>query len=54
MLTCPKCGLDIRLEDVWYTDTICCVHCCGGKEIADVGCPDCGARIKQEIKEVLS
>jgi hypothetical protein len=52
MATCPECGLDIRLEDVWATDSPCCIHYCDGKTTVEKVCPDCGARVKNEIKEV--
>jgi uncharacterized C2H2 Zn-finger protein len=50
MLNCPDCGYSFQLADAWDTDIACCVHHCDGQEIADIGCPKCGARVKGEIK----
>jgi transcription initiation factor IIE alpha subunit len=47
---CPKCCREFSFQEAWDSDAIYCVNFINGQRIADMGCPECGARVKEEIK----
>ena len=47
--TCPN-GHNFTFQEAWDCLSPACVHHIGDIKIADLTCPECGARVKEEIQ----
>jgi hypothetical protein len=50
LIFCPAGPHAFTLEQAWNQDKSACVHYIDGKKIIDLACPECGVRVKEEMK----